>query len=740
MSKQLLISIVLWSTVTGLEAQRYYYNANLRAGSNPEGLNTDLEKQPPPSGWSPILSSGATTWSTVQTIPFVFKFNGIYLNEYKVSPTGVLTFDAAASTVPNSTNTTLPATDIPDYSVCVWGLTLSGADDAVLTKTFGTAPNRQHWVQWSSATDPSLTGTRWTYWAIVFEESTNKVYVVDQRTYSSSGNNVTLTIGIQISANLAIQVAGSPSIGSGTLADGYWKDTSTDNGYWEFLYGPACNRYFERSWVNTLDLEADYYGQLYWEQHPRNYIVGNLKTTTSSPLTEPEELLILDWTEPYPWDYASLWSVCGNAVVKKIWSKVNYPGPSAMFGVWYANFSVDQYVVGDFTGDGQDDLLCVNDQNGHAQLVTYTAQNDFCSGQANFSASDWTYLWGNLGSDFIGVWNLSPTDSYFAGDFDGDGADELLCTSSNGFWQLYDFFGGGWVYKWGATVLTPLFEGWFPTAWIQPNLTAIGKFIKPNPLSPESERDMIFMFHDGSPDQYVVAYYVEGQGFLPYFRNCGVKQIGATNIGNGRFMTGQFDGDPQDELIWYSRKWRFEMTTSDFMGSWDNNCDDPGMSNFVTNGRIDFSGYTNDHNPKYFERVVPVIGRFLGDQPSALLMFYTNNDPNYNWKENAHFYTPESGVNWKTSTPEETRSLRFLIAPNPADRLVIIRSNATIQVPITSISVVDVAGRSVMLKEGPEPNIGQSQVSIDVSSLSSGLYFLIIQTLAGTYTEKIVIQ
>ncbi|MBL0071768.1 MAG: hypothetical protein IPP34_08130 [Bacteroidetes bacterium] len=79
------------------------------------------------------------------------------------------------------TSQLLPSALIPDNSVCVWGLQATGANDNIVVKTFGTAPNRQYWIFFTSYSIPGNTAG-WTYWSIVLEETSNKIYLVDQRT------------------------------------------------------------------------------------------------------------------------------------------------------------------------------------------------------------------------------------------------------------------------------------------------------------------------------------------------------------------------------------------------------------------------------------------------------------------------------------------------------------------------------------------------------------------------------
>ncbi len=226
---------------------QYYYVPNIGAGQNPGGLNAD-DEYPVGGGlsttWTTIQgpAAAAPAWSPMQTLPFAFDFNGNQVTSYYVSTSGVLTFSATPGTAPSYTNTAIPSASIPDNSVCVWGIKGTGSNDNIVTKIFGTAPNRQFWVFFTSYTGE--TATSWQYWSIVLEETTNKIYIVDQR---FSGTPSTLTAGIQIDATTAISVAGSPNLACTAGANA----GPGDNGYYEFFPGTQ-NSY--DVWMKSLDL------------------------------------------------------------------------------------------------------------------------------------------------------------------------------------------------------------------------------------------------------------------------------------------------------------------------------------------------------------------------------------------------------------------------------------------------------------------------------------------------------
>ncbi|MDZ7848818.1 MAG: hypothetical protein U5L96_19980 [Owenweeksia sp.] len=82
---------------------------------------------------------------------------------------------------------------------------------------------------------------QWAYWSIVLEETTNNIYVVDQRTYDGNvsggqpvptGNNVSLTVGIQINSTNYVAAPSSPTTGSNTLANAGSGADATDNTFY----------------------------------------------------------------------------------------------------------------------------------------------------------------------------------------------------------------------------------------------------------------------------------------------------------------------------------------------------------------------------------------------------------------------------------------------------------------------------------------------------------------------------
>ncbi len=230
-------------------AQGYYYIPE--QGGNPKEMHVDAEWPPSgglPTGWTSIYQSNDTAlmWSPTTPLPsgFAFDFNGARVTQFRASSSGVVTFTPGAIPVPGYSNTVLPSAEIPNNSICVWGLrpTLrtfaTGYSNYILTKTFGTAPNRQFWIYYNLYGDPSIQ-SGWTFFSIVLEETTNNIYIVDQKTVcvtaaqATCTNKTSLTLGVQVNSTTAVTVDGTANYANKAGSD----PTPVDNHYYEFSAG-----------------------------------------------------------------------------------------------------------------------------------------------------------------------------------------------------------------------------------------------------------------------------------------------------------------------------------------------------------------------------------------------------------------------------------------------------------------------------------------------------------------------
>ncbi len=241
----ILLSFILFASVPVFG--QYTYQAYPDADKNPKGVRSDTDGVDTTQGWDRIWTvssqwSYSNEWSEVDTIPFPFEFNGQTNRYFMASIGGVVTFDTslADGNTPYGGNLSLPTADngLPGKAVMAWGLDADPTDmpSRIATKTYGSSPNRQHWVTFDRFVDNDAPEPDSLVWSIVFEEGSNKIYVVDHR--SIRFQEVNLTVGIQIDSTNAIQVAGSPNIEAHSIDD----SKTGDNGYYEFTPNPTVQR------------------------------------------------------------------------------------------------------------------------------------------------------------------------------------------------------------------------------------------------------------------------------------------------------------------------------------------------------------------------------------------------------------------------------------------------------------------------------------------------------------------
>ena len=210
----------------------YYYLPSINIGQNPGGLFTFNEGSVD-GNWNVIHSGVASdpVWTPIQNVPFLFYFNGEIGAQFKVSSSGVLTFDTSADPPPPGNNTNLPAAVIPDKSVMVWGLEALSSDDKIATRLVGNIPKRQLWISFVAYGYKGGLGSCNLTVSIVLEEGTNNIYIVDQRKGLICLPE--LTYGIQMDQFTATEVLGSPKLNLMSQDNA----AATDNSYYKFIPG-----------------------------------------------------------------------------------------------------------------------------------------------------------------------------------------------------------------------------------------------------------------------------------------------------------------------------------------------------------------------------------------------------------------------------------------------------------------------------------------------------------------------
>ena len=233
---RLLMLLGLSLSFSGAFAQSYT-TAFTSNGGNPGGFTFNEGTAATSQSFVALTAtSGSQTvnsWSASNSIGFPFQFFGQPVTDYKVSLNGLLTFNTSVTGTPPNNNGNLPDATLPDRTICVMWDAFSGApplgtNDYIAARTFGTAPNRQHWVWWYSFEygNPAVS---FHHMAAVLEETTNKIYIVDLGSTTSTAAFLSTTVGVQLNSTTAVQFGSNniPQQGNGTTSN-------ADNDFWTF--------------------------------------------------------------------------------------------------------------------------------------------------------------------------------------------------------------------------------------------------------------------------------------------------------------------------------------------------------------------------------------------------------------------------------------------------------------------------------------------------------------------------
>lgn len=269
-------------------------------------------------GSTTVLTNVPTpVWSAVYPINFPFFFNGAPASYFKVSSTGIVTFDTSATQLPPAYDKTFPSPLIPDNSICIRGL-MAGYSSGSYTSAVSfiykhgsySGSNRdQLWISFKIFSDSLNSTYSYTTWSVVLEEYSDKVYFVEH--YNAFTEDYRLTLGIQINPTTFYAASGSPFIPVRECRLGY----TNDNIYYEFA--PALSvstdlavkaapnsTYLDLSDA-PLTISADIKNMAY--DTIRNFEI-HYQVDNSPVVTETVNGLLLPCGEVLRYDFSALWT------------------------------------------------------------------------------------------------------------------------------------------------------------------------------------------------------------------------------------------------------------------------------------------------------------------------------------------------------------------------------------------------------------------------------------------------
>lgn len=231
------------------------------------------------------------------------------------------------------------------------------------------------------------------------------------------------------------------------------------------------------------------------------------------------------------------------------WSTTWGNGGNSLLGDWNTGTG-DRYFVFDFDNNDIDDIICFSSNSQSCKIITY-------------ATGVWTTLYGNgstLGQIYpvnnASYWNMSSSDIYKVGDFNGDGLGELLIINEiGGYSKLYEYNNnGGMNYIWGNGGGFNFGNDW--------GLSNGSRYYTYN-MDSDSKTELFCI----SPDnKYEKILNFSGSNWYTGWGNNGSYQIYNRDItNNDQFLFGNYSTSTSQEVLWIKPSWSFDITNDDLI-------------------------------------------------------------------------------------------------------------------------------------------------------------------------------
>ncbi len=365
-------------------------------------------------------------------------------------------------------------------------------------------------------------------------------------------------------------------------------------------------------------------------------------------------------------------------------------------GSWYMNAG-DRHFTGDFDGDGITDLLSISASNSWATLQGFDS-----------NTNSWYFKWSNMGNHWISSWHVKSTDQFQIADFDGDGKDELLAFSHNGWSGLFNFDSGSFQHRWsnggngniggvGANSAHKYTPGKFTTTNSDELLTWVNTWVT------------VLRFNNSTSNWD----WIWSQYGANHFANMYILPLNSEQ----RVLSGNFDQDSHDEVLNINNTW---AATADFNGS-------SFQQNWNNGGNNKFNDWylTGAFNQYFTVKATP-----HNEKHVMAIKFYESGWWLWHqmWPELASMYRSDE-LNNKSSSSDsmvmkdlfDTEQYGIAMYPNPSKNELIInfQSNENKERSGIIAEVLNLQG-IVLLSQSIELNVNV----LDVSSLPEGLYLV----------------
>ena len=177
----------------------------------------------------------------------------------------------------------------------------------------------------------------------------------------------------------------------------------------------------------------------------------------------------------------------------------------------------DNFLVGDFNGDGAEELFCVSGAGSWMTLLKY-------------NNNDWQWYWSNYGDEAAGAGIVPYRNNLTVGDFDGDGRDEVV-GCAGGWITVFKFRDGDWHWHWSNYGNTGIAISPY-SSFYAGDFDGDGK-------------DELLAY--GTPDGWTTMFKWNGSGFSWAWSDYGTNH--AIRPYRDNMVVGDYDGDGKDELL-----------------------------------------------------------------------------------------------------------------------------------------------------------------------------------------------
>jgi hypothetical protein len=278
--------------------------------------------------------------------------------------------------------------------------------------------------------------------------------------------------------------------------------------------------------------------------------------------------------------------------------------------LWKSASEIDlnsEKIVGDFDNNGTDELLVINKKDKKGKLISFKSESTCLQNNAQMST-----VW-SAAENLFENWNVSENDVFMSGDFNADKKDDLFIVNSiTGEWSILQFMENkSWKSIASNSTNNKLDKNFFDN---KKSKQIIGKF------GDDKNRDVILIStNNGDEQEYFQLEYNSGKKQFQQKSIINENTIEVFFKNQNTTLTGNFDNDQDEEFINLNTDWRFDLKLVKM--------DPKGLH---IQSALDFRGYPEDHNPKYYEFVKMVAGNFKSkNQTSVLVMMRNCADKNF---------------------------------------------------------------------------------------------------------------